>query len=487
MLTCIECNIVQEGDAIHHDPNGDDLCGTCADVYYVECDDCCALIKRDDIKHKYKGSEICYECYDSDYTECADCDELLHTENDPMHNNDSEETICEGCSDAYCYDELNDCMISMDNAVSAISITRGRQTEIMIHTDNATCINGDYYTEAAVDELFTSCEGCGEYVDCDNALYSEDYSYCESCYPGDSANKDINWKDMGEDIDGTTFDDCISHRRYGVEIECIDASDSSYSNNTAFQSKYDSSVASGGCEFVSPILCGDKGFEELRKMCKILSSNYADTNDSCGLHIHIDLTDFDDSDLARLFYFVQLLEPIARKFVPNSRNRNEFCNSSIEGMDFETKYENGFFKGLQRYSAYNFQSYNFRKTLEIRLHQGTIDYDEIRNWVSLHLAIVDYVKRRKSVGGHTENTIRELLPIIARDVSTFYAKKREKYYPMPSEERAEMSPGRLQCEREETPTAQERIEHARETQEALAASRRSPSAVMLSTIENAEV
>lgn len=435
-FTCLECNITQDGSAIHHTLDGSDLCEICADVQYVACRECCGSIHRNKVEYEYNSEALCGECKDSDYTECADCSELLHTDNDACYNNDSGEPICEGCSESYCYDELTDETISIDNAVMATHIARYGQIEITTHSDNATCINGDYYTENARDDLFISCEGCGEYIDREEVFYTEDYCYCDGCYPGDESNGDINWKSMGDDIDGITFNDCTSTRRYGVEIECINASDSSHNNDTVFESKYDGSLDYSGCEFVSPVLQGDEGFEELRKMCKILSYQCAGIDNSCGLHIHIDLSDFNEVELSRLFYFIQKLEPISRKFVAKNRTRNSFCDTSLAGLDFKTKYKNGFFQGLERYSAYNFSSYNHHKTLEIRLHQGTIDYDDIRNWISLHLAIVDYVKRRESSTDHTEKTIRELLPIIARDVSEFYANKREQYHPMTSEERA---------------------------------------------------
>lgn len=465
MLTCIECNITQEGSAIHHTSDGYDLCGVCAYVKYTECCDCFDLIHRERVEHKYKSGVLCDTCRKSDYTECADCSEILHIGSDDCFDNDSEEAICECCHESYCYDELNDCTIHMDNAVSATNILRGGQCDIITHTDNATCINGDYYTEYAADELFTRCEGCGDYVDREYALYTDYYSYCEGCYPSDD---DINYQGMGDDIDGTTFNDCISHRRYGIEIECVDAGGSSYSNDTSFQSKSDSSLDSGGCEFVSPILQGDDGFKELRKMCRTLSSNHASVNGSCGLHIHIDLSDFNETELARLFYFIQRLEPIVRKFVPSGRNRNTYCEYTLEKKEFSNNFRDGYFTGLQRYSAYNFISYNCNKTLEIRLHQGTIDYTEIRNWLSLHLAVVDYVKRRQN---SNEAEIKKLLPIIADDVSAFYDAKREQYYPMTLEERAVESAREMQETQE---TLSDRMERERlERLETLAANRRS--------------
>ena len=371
-FTCVECDITQEGSAFHHTSDDSDLCGICADVVYVECVDCATLIKRDDVEQEYNGDALCNTCRADDYSECADCDELLHNDNDCCHTDNNDSPVCEGCSEDYIYDELNDQTICMNDAVTATHYDYGRgrgQTEVITSSDTTTCINGDYYTDAAVDELFTCCEGCNEHIDREEALYTDDYGYCEGCYPGDGCDEDVNHTDMGDDIDGETFDDCTSHRKYGVEIECTCAADASHSNDTAFECKGDGSVDSGGAEFVSPILQGDDGFEELEKLCKILKSNYADSNSSCGLHIHIDLNDFNELELARLFYFVQKLEPIARKFVPVGRNNNQYCTHRIDGMDFTDVFRNGTFYNLQRYSAYNFQAYNHHKTLS-KLHKS---------------------------------------------------------------------------------------------------------------------
>lgn len=45
-------------------------------------------------------------------------------------------------------------------------------------------------------------------------------------------------------------------------------------------------------ELVSPILKGEEGLEELKKVCKVLKAKGAKVNKTCGLHIHFDATDY---------------------------------------------------------------------------------------------------------------------------------------------------------------------------------------------------
>lgn len=83
---------------------------------------------------------------------------------------------------------------------------------------------------------------------------------------------------------------------------------------------------------------------------------------------------------------------------------------------------------MARYSAYNFDAYNTHKTIECRLHAGSIDYTEISNWVKLHLAIVDYAKN-DTIIGHTDNSVRELLNRLVPELYTHYTEKEKSNYP----------------------------------------------------------
>ena len=45
----------------------------------------------------------------------------------------------------------------------------------------------------------------------------------------------------------------------------------------------------------------------------------------------------------------------------------------------------------KRYYGLNLHSYFFRRTLEVRYHSATFNYDKIANWIWFHLFVVDFV------------------------------------------------------------------------------------------------
>ena len=50
----------------------------------------------------------------------------------------------------------------------------------------------------------------------------------------------------------------------------------------------------------------------------------------------------------------------------------------------------------KRYAWLNLHSVFYRGTLEIRLHNGTIDAQKIKNWFNIHLTILEFLKGIKN-------------------------------------------------------------------------------------------
>lgn len=99
------------------------------------------------------------------------------------------------------------------------------------------------------------------------------------------------------------------------------------------------------------------------------------TNQSCGLHVHLDMRNRDVDDCyKKLLKFQHIMFGMV--------NMNRWTSEYCEWADEEkTKKE--------RFSAVNFESYSKHKTLEVRLHHGTTDVTKIENWVRLLLKAVN--------------------------------------------------------------------------------------------------
>jgi hypothetical protein len=102
----------------------------------------------------------------------------------------------------------------------------------------------------------------------------------------------------------------------------------------------------------------------------VLAANNCAVDKSCGLHVHLDARNDDARSM-----FDKLLGHQATLFalVPASRRDNQYCRRTTK---------KDYCRG-SRYKSINSTAYNKFKTLEVRLHGGTIDPNKIINWVSL--------------------------------------------------------------------------------------------------------
>lgn len=324
------------------------------------------------------------------------CCEMLFYEEKMVCSQES--YLCLPCfRTGYFVDEITGTFIPADECVQATHILpSGRQTTVITSQENATLVEstGQFYTPHAIGELFFQCVGCNQSFDRRQVCTHRDGEYCEECAPPEPR---LVFRGAKPEVKSEEFDECKSERCYGIEIEVQYGYEASAANNTVFASKEDGSLYNQGVEFCSPILQGDAGLSELANILQICNDNGAEVDNECGLHVHIDLRDFNKQEFVRLFYILRKVESVTRLLVTEERNSNHFCSASLSQV--RTDDRRGFderimdyCESMQRYSAYNFSAYYDHGTVEIRLHHGTLNYEEIRNWVLLHLSIVDFAK-----------------------------------------------------------------------------------------------
>jgi hypothetical protein len=116
--------------------------------------------------------------------------------------------------------------------------------------------------------------------------------------------------------------------------------------------------------------------ESLKVLCAWLKYRGANVDTTCGLHVHLDCTGKDDTQVLRVEEsFVRSL-PHLVNMIPSSRRNNTYCKYGKSHSD--------------RYHMINCTSLKKHKTIEIRMHSGTTCYTKISNWVSLLVKIKDY-------------------------------------------------------------------------------------------------
>lgn len=217
----------------------------------------------------------------------------------------------------------------------------------------------------------------------------------------------------------------VFDRTFGVEIEAYNVNKTSlkntlnelginiveeyYNHDTRGHWKIvrDASISGhNACEIVSPVLKGADGLEQLKKVCIALNKIGAKINKSCGLHIHLGVSDYDTDNFKNLLKSYINVENEVDKMMPATRrgNTNKYCRSMKMNktailmkrkIDEATGIENladSVFSG-GRYFKVNIQCYRRQKTIEFRQHSGSVQYSKIKNWILICARMVDYAKK----------------------------------------------------------------------------------------------
>lgn len=106
----------------------------------------------------------------------------------------------------------------------------------------------------------------------------------------------------------------------------------------------------------------------------------------CGLHVHLDMRKRNkdlvyNNLVAAQFALLSVVDP--------RRHNNEFCKI-VESRKFPTNFTGD---RQERYKTINAVAYYKYKTLEIRMHEGSVDYNEIVNWVDLLIRVARHKKK----------------------------------------------------------------------------------------------
>lgn len=105
----------------------------------------------------------------------------------------------------------------------------------------------------------------------------------------------------------------------------------------------------------------------------------AEVNTTCGMHIHLDQRGVSSTMASKRARRLIKALPAISKIVAPSRLGNHYCQLNepiILGQTYRHSYN--------RYRAINFTSaYRKHKTLEVRIHGGTLDFWKIIGWVDL--------------------------------------------------------------------------------------------------------
>lgn len=185
-----------------------------------------------------------------------------------------------------------------------------------------------------------------------------------------------------------------------------------HSDGTRWDVKTDSSC---GFEVATPALTMDRDGHcaELRAGIDAINTVRPRVDRQCGLHVHIDCRDLTWRQMQTLVVLWMRYEPYFFELFPRSRRANHYCPplrksewggqhgyswTSMRELMTATNEDafRRFGRGAPR-GALNLSGWWHHGRIEFRLGSGTTDYDKVRNWVLIVLALVDRAKNGPDV------------------------------------------------------------------------------------------
>lgn len=166
---------------------------------------------------------------------------------------------------------------------------------------------------------------------------------------------------------------------------------------------HDGSIRCGnsesGFELVSP---PSFDFTELEIVCNVLKELKIKTNQSCGLHVHHDISNLKRRQIIRIYDFYCKYENLINLMHKENRDSNSYCKSIsriIEDVrNSNTKEEllvkiagkgNNAYYNNCRYYKINLRSFLYYGTIEFRHAGGSTSFDEIKDWILFTHKIID--------------------------------------------------------------------------------------------------
>lgn len=204
-----------------------------------------------------------------------------------------------------------------------------------------------------------------------------------------------------------TFKKNPSHRLVGLEIEYL-APTGAYITGLGKWGiiKGDGSVSGvghAGREFNSVPANGDRLFNLVDDTTTLLVNAGCTVNNSCGLHVHLDMRAENSETRQNLQDWWHIFEFLILGMVQKSRWSSDYAKKVTSASPDD------------RYRALNVTALHKFGTYEVRLHHGTLNNTVIKNWVLFLLSFWDTFTQMKL----TSEVQKELLSLPKRALVSF--------------------------------------------------------------------
>jgi hypothetical protein len=271
---------------------------------------------------------------------------------------------------------------------------------------NCTNCGTNYPTLERTADGYDQCTSCanaclkcivcgGRYVD---AIYTtvrsgldDGVAICHKCA--------ITYKLLPQALRPTTFIRNPFKRWVGIELEFLlpNATKLPRGLFKLGHLKYDGSIRpvpsrpGYGVEFASAKAQGDTLIDMIHRACRTIHHAKGWANESCGAHIHIDMSASRQPERDRIKEWWRIMEPVFFALVPSHRRtQTEYARTTTTDPMWPTYETNSGHGGDRaRYFALNLTAYARYGSFENRLHQGTITPRKLIEWVMLNLHFFD--------------------------------------------------------------------------------------------------
>ncbi|MFW5794336.1 MAG: amidoligase family protein [Bacillota bacterium] len=166
-------------------------------------------------------------------------------------------------------------------------------------------------------------------------------------------------------------------------------------NHNIWVCKPDSSC---GLEVCTPPLKGPNDLKLVGKVVDALKANNIPFNNNCGLHVHLDLSDFSEDQMYNLLmYWVKIEHNILYAHPEHRRNNNRYCEAAINKVKNWVANKKYTGKDLYQYlrrhrGAINPCYWDRRSTMEFRMGEMTLDSESVKNRVRFFILFADTCK-----------------------------------------------------------------------------------------------
>lgn len=202
--------------------------------------------------------------------------------------------------------------------------------------------------------------------------------------------------------------------KYGIELEtCVEPDKAQEMiielerTGIPFRHGTDGSIAptSGniGIEWRSEILTSTIVEPAVKDFITLARKFDVKVNESCGFHLHTSNKHFfQKTYLDKVMFFWSSIEDVLFSTQPQTRYNNHYCQRklkdyllhSFENIPVEKCKLIEYAGYHDRYMALNIASLARHGTIEVRLHNGTLNSDKIIQWIKLITAIYEYALTR---------------------------------------------------------------------------------------------